>query len=144
MRTLAVDYGTRRIGVAVSDALGITARTVTTLKGLTDRLAVERLVALATELEAEEIVVGLPVRADGTVGDAAAKVLRFVERLREAAGLPVHTVGEYLTSREAEERMREAGFGAGERKRRVDEAAAVVILEDFLAARANGGPRRDG
>jgi putative Holliday junction resolvase len=135
MRTLAVDYGTRRIGVAVSDALGITARGVTTLRGLGERRAVERVAELASELDAEAVVVGLPVRADGSVGDAAARVLRFVERLKEAVAVPVHTVAEWLTSYEAEERMREMGIGRGERRRRIDEAAAVVILEEFLAAR---------
>ena len=145
MRTLAVDYGTRRIGLAVSDALGITARGVTTLKGLGGRAAVERVASIAGELEAEAVVVGLPVRADGSVGDAAARVLRFVERLRDAVAVPVHTVNEWLTSFEAEERMREMGIRSSERRSRVDEAAAVVILEEFLAAHARAEePRRDG
>jgi putative Holliday junction resolvase len=145
MRTLAVDYGTRRIGVAVSDALGITARGVTTLRGLGERRAVERVAEIASELDAEAVVVGLPVRADGSVGDAAARVLRFVERLEEAVAVPVHTVAEWLTSYEAEERMREMGIGRGERRRRIDEAAAVVILEEFLAARGREREtRRDG
>jgi putative Holliday junction resolvase len=135
MRTLAVDYGTRRIGVAVSDALGITARGVTTLRGLGERGAVERVAALAGELDAEAVVVGLPVRADGSVGDAAARVLRFVDRLKDAVEIPVHTVAEWLTSYEAEERMREMGIRRDERRRRIDEAAAVVILEEYLAAR---------
>jgi putative holliday junction resolvase len=133
MRTLAVDYGTRRIGVAVSDALGLTARGVTTLRGLGDRAAIDRVVELAAELDAEAIVVGLPLRADGSVGDAADRVLRFVGRLRAAVAIPIHTIGEWLTSFEAEERMRESGMKRDERRRRVDEAAAVVMLEEYLA-----------
>ncbi len=117
----------------MSDALGITARGVTTLRGLNDRAAVERVVALVGELEVEAVVVGLPMRADGSVGDAAARVLRFVELLRGAVEIPVHTIGEWLTSYEAEERMREMGMGRDARRRRIDEAAAVVILEEFLA-----------
>jgi putative Holliday junction resolvase len=146
MRTLAVDYGTRRTGIAVSDALGISARGVATLEGLGDRAVVERVATLATELEAEAVVVGLPLRADGTEGDAARRVLRFVERLRGAVAIPVHTLNEWLTSYEAEARMRDAGLRARDRKRRVDEAAAVVILEEFLAAQARGHEesRRDG
>ena len=140
MRTLAVDYGTRRIGVAVSDALWLTARGVTTLRGLGDRAAVGRIADLARELEAEAIVVGLPVRADGSVGDAAERVLRFVERLRAAVAVPVHTIGEWLTSFEAEERMLGMGLKREERRRRRDEAAAVVMLEEFLA----GEHGRDG
>lgn len=131
--------------MAVSDALGLTARGVTTLKGLGERAAVERVAELAAELEAEAVVVGLPVRADGSVGDAAARVLRFVGRLEEAVPVPVHTVGEFLTSHEAEERMREMGIRGSERRRRLDEAAAVVILEEFLAARGRAEePGRDG
>jgi putative Holliday junction resolvase len=133
MRILALDYGTRRIGVAVSDALGLTARGVTTLRGLGDRAAVDRVVELAAELDAEAFVVGLPLRADGSVGDAAERVLRFVERLRSAAAVPVHTIGEWLTSFEAEERMKGMGMKRDARRRRVDEAAAVVMLEEYLA-----------
>jgi putative Holliday junction resolvase len=142
MRTLAVDYGTRKIGVAVSDALGITARGVETLRGLGERAAVERVARLAADLDVEAVVVGLPVRADGSVGDAAARVLRFVERLAAVVAVPVHTTSEWLTSFEAEERMREMGVGERERRRRIDEAAAVVILEDFLAARGRAKETR--
>ena len=143
MRTLAVDYGTRRIGVAVSDALGLTARGVTTLRGLGDRAAVDRVSELAAELEAEAIVVGLPLRADGSVGDAAERVLRFVDRLRPAVAVPIYTIGEWLTSFEAEERMKGVGMKRNERRRRVDETAAVVMLEEYLAgldrAKGQGG-----
>lgn len=135
MRTIAIDYGRRRTGVAVSDPLGITARGVTTLRNLSDAGAVERIAALVEELEAEAVVVGLPVRADGTAGDAAERVQRFVERLKGAVTVPVHTIGEWLTSVEADERMREQGISAAERKQKIDEAAAVVILEEFLAER---------
>lgn len=136
MRTIAIDYGRRRTGVAVSDPLGITARGVTTLQNLSDISAVERIVALVAELEAEAIVVGMPVRPDGTAGDAAERVQRFVERLKTAVVIPVHTIGEWLTSVEADERLREQGVTASERKKKIDEAAAVVILEEFLAERA--------
>jgi putative pre-16S rRNA nuclease len=145
MRTLAVDYGTRRIGVAVSDALGITARGVTTLEGLNMRAAAGRVAEIAAELGAEAVVVGLPVRADGSVGDAAARVLRFIELLEAATSLPIHTVNEWLTSYEAEERMREMGIRGNERRRRLDQAAAVVMLEEFLATiERTKEPRDDG
>jgi putative Holliday junction resolvase len=131
--------------VAVSDALGITARGVTTLRGLGERAAIGRVAALAAELEAEAVVVGLPVRADGSVSDAAERVLRFVGRLRDAVSVPVHTVSEFLSSFEAEERLREMGLRAEERRSRIDEAAAVVILEEFLAAHERAKePSHDG
>lgn len=135
MRTIAIDYGRRRTGVAVSDALGLSARGVATLKNLSDISAVERIVDLVAELEAEAIVVGVPVRADGSSGDAADRVLRFVDRLKASVTLPVHTIGEWLTSVEADERLRAQGLSPSERKDRIDEAAAIVILEEFLAER---------
>lgn len=141
MRTMAIDYGSRRIGVAVSDALGITTRGVATVKRASDARAIAEMARLAGELEAEEVVVGLPLRADGTHGTAAERVMRFVDALRDAVGVPVVTVGEWLTSYEAEERMRDAGLKASERKQRVDQAAAVVILDEYLAAKER---RADG
>jgi len=135
MRIIAIDYGRRRTGVAVSDALGLTARGVTTLRNLSDISAVERITELAVELEAEAVVVGVPFKPDGSSGDAADRVLRFVARLEAALTIPVHTIGEWLTSVEADDRMRSQGVPAAERKRRIDEAAAVVILEEFLAER---------
>ena len=141
MRTLAIDYGARRIGVAVSDSLGITSRGVTTLKRTGDCRAVADIARLATDLGVEAVVVGLPLRADGTPGTAADRVLRFVGALRSTISIPVDTIGEWLTSYEADERMREAGLKASERKQRVDQAAAVVILEEYLAAKER---RADG
>lgn len=144
MRALGVDYGTRKIGVAVSDGLGLGARGLTTLRGLRDRDAVERLGALAAEHDVEAIVVGLPLRADGSVGDAAARVQRFVERLSQTVPIPVHTIGEWLTSFEAEERLRAMGVKESELVKRLDEAAAAVILEEFLANRGVEEHRDNG
>jgi putative Holliday junction resolvase len=141
MRLLGVDYGKRNIGIAVSDGLGIGARGVTTLRDLPETASIARIAGLAAELETEGVVVGLPVRSDGSAGDAARRVLRFVERLKTAVDVPVHTAGERLTSFEAEERMREMGVRAEDRKRLVDEVAAVIILEEFIA---NAGRRVDG
>jgi len=138
MRLLGVDYGKRNIGIAVSDGLGIGARGVTTLRDLPEASAIESISGLASDLDAEGIVVGLPVREDGSEGDAARRVQRFVERLRAAVELPVHTSGERLTSFEAEERMREMGLRADERKRRIDEVAAVIILEEYLESVRTG------
>jgi putative Holliday junction resolvase len=145
MRAIGVDYGTRKIGVAVSDGLGLGARGVTTLRGLDDRHVAARIAELAGELEAEAIVVGLPLRADGSKGGAATRVLRFVDELAGAVDVPVHTIGEWLTSFEAEERLRAMGVKESERKRRIDEAAAAIILEEYLATHeSSGGRRADG
>ena len=139
MRVLGVDYGTKNIGIAVSDALGIGARGVETLRGLADQSAIERLTALIGELQVDVVVVGLPVGEDGTEGDAAARIRRFAERLAQGSPVPVETIGERLTSFEAEERMKGMGIRGEERRRRIDEVAATIIVEEFLANRAARG-----
>ncbi|HXG65169.1 MAG TPA: Holliday junction resolvase RuvX [Blastocatellia bacterium] len=133
MRVLAVDLGTKNIGTAVSDALGITVRPVETIRRSNRERDIERLKFLVGDLEAEAVVVGLPLRMDGTVGDAAAAALAFVERLRAAVDVPVYTQDERLTSYEAEQLMIERGMRREERRARSDEFAAMIILQDFLS-----------
>lgn len=135
MRLLALDLGTKKIGVAVSDALGITVRAVETIhrKG-TDR-DISRVKYLVEELEAEAVVVGLPLRMDGSAGDAAATVMRFVERLQTDLSVPVFTQDERLTSYEAEQIMIEQGMSREERRLKSDEMAAMIILRDYLAVK---------
>ncbi len=134
MRVLAIDLGSKRIGTAVSDALGLSARPVETIRRTTNERDIARLKSIAEDLEVEAVVVGLPLRMDGTVGDAAATALRFVERLRAALSIEVFTQDERLTSYEAEQMMIERGLDRAARRGRSDEFAAMLILEDFLAA----------
>lgn len=133
MRVLAVDLGSKRIGVAVSDALGLSGRPVETIRRSGNAGGIARLQALVADLEVEAVVVGLPLKMDGTIGDAAEKTLRFVERLRAALTVAVFTQDERLTSYEAEQMMMERGFSREARRARSDEFAALLILEDFLA-----------
>jgi putative pre-16S rRNA nuclease len=134
MRVLAIDLGTKKIGTAISDALGITVRPVETIARSADDQAIARLQFLVHDLEAEAVVVGLPLRMDGTVGDAAAAAMRFVEKLRAKLSVAVFTQDERLTSYEAEQMMIERGFAKRERRARSDEFAAVIILQDYLAS----------
>lgn len=134
MRVLAIDLGTKNIGVAVSDALGITVRPVETIRRKRIEQDIARLKFLVEELDAESVVVGLPLRMDGTEGDAAAAVLRFVERLQTEISLPIFTHDERLTSYEAEQIMIERGMNREERRSKSDEFAAMIILQDYLAA----------
>jgi putative holliday junction resolvase len=134
MRVLAIDLGTKNIGTAVSDALGITVRPVETISRSADDRVIARLKVLVTDLEAEAVVVGLPLRMDGTVGDAAAAAMRFVEKLRARLGVAVFTQDERLTSYEAEQMMIERGFAKDKRRARSDEFAAMIILRDYLSA----------
>lgn len=135
MRLLAVDFGSKNIGIAVCDALGITVRAVETIKRTSLKRDLERLKFLIEDLEVEGVVVGLPLRMDGSSGDAAEAVLQFIERIKAEISIPLFTQDERLTSYEADQLMRERGFTRAERKARSDEIAAMIILQDYLSKR---------
>jgi len=145
VRTLALDLGAVRIGVALSDETETLASGLVTLKAAgprKDALAVARLVR---EHGVGEVVVGLPLRLDGTVGSRAEEVLAFVERLRRVLPVPVVTRDERLTSVAAGERLAEAGVRRRERRARIDQAAAALVLQEHLDSRRAGtGPPVDG
>lgn len=136
MRALAIDFGTKNIGIAVSDALGITVRAVETIRRSSLDDDIERVRSLVEDLEAERVVVGLPLRADGSEGDAASRVIRFVERLKQELPVPVVTHDERLTSYEAEQMMIERGMNRSQRREKSDEVAAMIILRDYLTTGA--------
>ena len=143
MRLLALDVGDVRIGVAVSDETRTLASGLTTLRSRGPRQDAQQVAALVREQAAGEVVVGLPLRLDGSHGPQAEKVLAFVERLRRRLPVPVTTRDERLTSVAAGERLAEAGVRGRERKRRIDQAAACLILQELLDERkavpAGGG-----
>jgi len=134
MRVLAIDFGTKRIGTAISDELGITARPVETIRRSALERDLDHLKFLIEDLEAEAVVVGLPLRMDGTIGDAASEALRFADKLRSRLSVDVFTQDERLTSYEAEQMMIERGISRRERRARSDEYAAMIILQDYLSA----------
>lgn len=134
-RTLALDYGTRRIGVAVSDPTRTIASPLTTLK----RRAGKRppwadLALIMQEREVEEVVIGLPLDLAGLEGDWAAEVRRFGDEVAHRFGVPIHWIDERLSSVRAEEVVRGSGLRKKERERkeRVDATAAAIILQDYL------------
>jgi putative Holliday junction resolvase len=133
MRVLAVDLGAKRIGTAISDELGITVRGVETIRRSSVTRDLARLKLLVEELRAEAVVVGLPLRMDGSIGDAAKGALSFVERLRTELPLEIFTQDERLTSYEAEQIMTDRGMSRAEKRARSDEFAAMIILQDFLS-----------
>ncbi len=130
MKILAVDYGEKRTGLAISDR---DERMALALPTLLDADG-EDVAAVAREQEAELVVVGLPLNMDGTSGPAAERSRDFAEEVR-ASGLPVELWDERLTTAEANARLRQAGLNRKDRAKRVDTAAAIVILESFLEAR---------
>ena len=135
MRILAVDWGERRIGLAVSDPREVIASGLRTLLVTGPEAAAVAVAAVAAEVEAESIVVGLPLRMDGGRGPAAEAAQSFADLVRERSGLAVETYDERLTSAISERRLREAGVRTGHAKDRVDQGAAVALRESFLASR---------
>lgn len=136
MRVMALDYGTQAIGVAISDEMQLTVRPLTTIrrKGLHNTAIIQKIIALTNDYEVVTLVVGLPIRLDGTIGDAAARVQNFIADLQSELSVPIITQDERLTSREADEMMREQGLDARERRARSDEFAAAIILRDYIAS----------
>ncbi|MEM7481525.1 MAG: Holliday junction resolvase RuvX [Acidobacteriota bacterium] len=132
MRTLGIDYGDRRIGLAISDPEGRLAVPLTTLERRDNRHAVRRIAALAASERVEALVIGEPRGLDGSRGPAAERAVAFGRRLAAATGLPLHTVDEALTSVEAEERLAAAGVDPRQHPERVDSVAAQILLQDAL------------
>jgi putative Holliday junction resolvase len=134
MRVLAIDLGSKNIGTAVSDELGLTVRPVETIRKASGERDISRIAFLVENLDAKAVVIGLPLRMDGTVGDAATAATRFAEKLRTRLNVPIFMQDERLTSYEAEQMMSERGFSQSKRRARSDEFAAMIILQDYLAA----------
>jgi putative Holliday junction resolvase len=134
-RILAIDYGSRRMGLAVSDPLGITAQGLETLERKNKRSDFARLERTLREYNVKEIVLGNPLRMSGEEGIQSQKVAAFAEQLRQKFERPVHLWDERLTSAEANRLLREAEVGSRRRALVVDRMAAVLILQSFLQAR---------
>jgi len=134
-RILAIDYGSRRMGLAVSDALGITAQGIDTLERKNKRSDFARLERVLREYEIKEIVLGNPLRMSGEEGRQSDKVALFAEELRKKFQLPVHLFDERLTSAEANRLLREADVSLERRVKAVDRMAAILILQAFLQSR---------
>lgn len=134
-RLLAIDYGSKRVGLAISDAEGRVATPLETVARKDDR-GVARQIARIVEREGVAgLVLGEPRRLDGTRGDAAERVARFARRLEATTGLPVEMVDEALTSVEATRRLRAAGIDPGADPGRVDAVAAQILLQEVLDRR---------
>ena len=132
IRILALDVGTKRIGLAVSDPLGITAQGLEVLTR-TDRASdLERLVQVAREWRVQLVVVGLPRHMDGRLGSSAPQILELVEILQKTLGVEVVTWEERLTTVEAERVLIQADVSRRRRRQVVDQLAAVLILQNYL------------
>ena len=131
-RVLGLDVGTKTIGVAVSDPLGITAQGVTTIRRQGLSADLKELQGIVELYNASLLVVGYPRNMNGTVGDQARYVEKFVEAAQEALGLPIEYVDERLSTRMAQQAMIAGNLKAAKRREIIDQQAAVVILQGYL------------
>jgi putative holliday junction resolvase len=132
MRILAVDPGSKRVGMAVSDPTGTIATALSTLPATPPETLAARIASAAAEQSAERIIVGLPLRLDGSHGPEAAAAERLAAGVRKASGLPVQTVDERLTTAAAERSLIEGGARREKRRASIDRVAAVILLQGHL------------
>ena len=132
MSILCIDYGSKTLGIAVSDDLGMMGHGIGTIRRSTKALDFDSLRKHIQNYEVEKIVLGLPCNMDGSIGPAARAVLGFAEELKAEFGLPVETWDERLSSFEAEDRLIGADMRGKKRRKVIDTVAAAVILQDYL------------
>jgi putative Holliday junction resolvase len=132
---MALDVGGRRIGVALSDSTRILASPLTTLRAQPRERVLAEIAALVRSYEVTDVVVGLPLTLSGEIGPQAQVVQEFAEALQQALDVPVHQFDERLTTVAAERMMLDLGLKPEQRKARIDEVAASIILQDFLDAK---------
>ncbi len=138
-RVLALDVGSRTIGLAVSDGLGITAQGLETIRRKNKRTDLAALKSVIEQYEVLELVVGLPLRMSGEEGTQSGKIREFVAVLEKEFRLPIHLMDERLTSVEANRVLRESEMSIRKRAGAVDRLAAVLILQNFLELQKNRG-----
>ena len=134
LRTLGIDYGEKRIGVAISDPLGITAQGVAVFgKGKTYAEDIKEIKKIIKQYEGiDEIVVGFPKNLKGEIGPSAQKVLEFAEALKKAFKIAILTWDERLTTAQAEKTLRAMGLNSKKRRSVIDKSAAAYILQSYM------------
>ena len=138
MRILAVDPGSKRVGLAVSDPSATIAQALTTVPAEPADTLVSRLAEIAKAQEARRIVVGLPLRLDGRRGPEAVAAKVLADRLRKESGLPVELVDERLTTAAAERSLIAGGMRREKRRLTIDGVAATLLLQGHLDSRRRG------
>lgn len=138
MRIMALDFGTKRIGVAMSDELMITSQGYGKIERADLKKDLEEIAKLVSVHGVSEVVVGLPLNMNGTHSQKTKEALEFVENLSRAVTVPVKTWDERLTSAQAERSMLEADMSRAKRKKLSDKLAAQIILQSYLDSRKRG------
>ena len=142
-RVLALDVGSRTIGLAITDPLGYTAQGLATIRRKNKRADLAALAEIIGKYGVVELVVGLPLRMSGAEGRQSAQMREFVEMLKKQFKLPVQLWDERLTSVEANRVLRESEMSIRKRAAVVDQLAAVLILQNWMEARRNAEERGD-
>lgn len=132
MRVLAVDPGSKRVGLALSDPTGTIAQPLATIEAEPRDTLARRLGDLAKQHEATRIVVGLPRRLDGSIGPEAKAARALGDQLRTASGLPIEFMDERMTTALAERSMISTGMRRGRRRKTIDQVAATLLLQSHL------------
>lgn len=136
MRILGIDYGEKRMGMAISDPLGITAQGLPTVERTHLDEDIKKIVQLIRENNVSEVVVGLPKHMNNSLGEKAQAVLAFIKHVKEFINVPIYTLDERLSTVRAERALLEGNLSRKKRKVRIDMVAAQLILQDYLAIRA--------
>ena len=142
-RVIGIDLGARRIGVAVTDGLGLTAQPHATLARHGGQRDLDAIGAVVRKFDAERVVLGLPLSPEGEVGRAARSAQAFADRLRAALAIPVDLIDESFSTVEAEEVLLAADLSRARRKEVIDRLAAAVILQRWLDREREAQPKVD-
>lgn len=142
MRILSLDYGSKRIGVAVCDELGMTAQGLATIARKNRRKDLEEIAGFIRTYSVEKIVIGYPIRLDGTEGIECEKINKFASMLESTFSLPVIKWDETLSTKEAEEILFRANIARNKRRNIVDKLAATLILQGYLDAQEHRNKSR--
>ena len=134
-RILAIDFGEKRIGLAVSDPLWFSAQGLETLPNLGKKKVLEGLLKVCQEYDVKEILIGLPMNMNGTLGPKAKEVQELIPLLEGKLAIPVKTWDERLSSRQAQRAMIESGFSREKQKEQSDKLAATLILQNYLESK---------
>jgi putative Holliday junction resolvase len=136
MKIMALDYGTKRVGIALSDEMRMLARPLPFVSAEPENKLFETIKTLIQEQGVSDIVIGLPKNMDGTLGESAQKAKAFSEKVQASTGLPVKLIDERLTTVQASRQLREAGHKAKDQRSKIDSASAAILLQGYLDSMA--------
>lgn len=132
MKIMALDYGTKRVGIALSDDMRMLAKPLPFIAAEPENKLYEAIRTLVLQQEVSDIVIGLPKNMDGSLGESAQKAKLFAEKVKKATSLPVKLLDERLTTVQATRQLREAGHKAKEHKEKIDSVSAAILLQGYL------------